>query len=44
MYYLEERSLLTAIRYKKCGQIFVSSVNKALSQYAFRNAVESYMV
>ena len=32
-----------AIWYKRCAQIFVSSVNKSAIRYAFRNAKESYM-
>ena len=34
----------TAIQYKKCAQISVSSVNESPNQYAFRNANESYTV
>ena len=33
MYHLEEIS--TAVRYEKCAQIFVSSVNKTLSDIQF---------
>ena len=35
MYLLEERSVSTAVRYEKCAQIFVSSVNKTLSDIQF---------
>ena len=35
MYHLEERSASTAIPYKKCAQIFVSSVKKTLSDIQF---------
>ena len=44
MYHLEERSVSTAIRCKKCAQIFVLSVNKSPIRYAFRNATESYTI
>ena len=44
MYHLEERSVSTAIRYKKCAQIFVSSVNKNPIRYTIRNATNSYKV
>ena len=43
MYHLEERSVSTAIRYKKCAQICLS-VNESPIRYAFRNAAESYTV
>ena len=35
MYHLEERSVSIAVRYEKCAQIFVSSVNKTLSDIQF---------
>ena len=35
MYHLEERSVSTAVQYEKCAQIFVSSVNKTLSDIQF---------
>ena len=44
MYHLEEQSISTAIQYKKCAQILVSSVNKIPIQYAFGNTTESYTV
>ena len=34
-YHLEDRIVSAAIRYKKCAQIFVSSVNKTLSDIQF---------
>ena len=40
----EERSVSTAIRYKKCVQIFVSSVNKNPIRYTIRNATNSNTV
>ena len=44
MYHLEERSVPTAIRYKKCAQIFVSNVNKNPIRYTIRDATRSYTV
>ena len=44
MYHLEESSVSIAVRYKKCGQISVLSVNESTIQYAFRNATETYTV
>ena len=44
MYHLEERSVSTAIRYEKCAQIFVSSVNKNPIRYTIRDATNSYAV
>ena len=41
---LEERSVLTAIRYKKFAQIFDSSVNKNPIRYTIRDATISYTV
>ena len=44
MYYLEERSVSAAIRYKKRAQTFVSSVNKNPLRYTIRDATNNYMV
>ena len=44
VYDLEQRSVSTVIRNKKCSQIFVLSVNKSPFQYAFSNTTESYTV
>ena len=44
MYPLEERSISDAIRYEKCAQIFVSSMNKNLIRYAIRDATNVSMV
>ena len=44
MYHLEERSVSNTIRYKKCAQILVLSVNKSPLWCTFRNATESYRV
>ena len=44
MYHLEERRVSTAIQYKKCAQIFVSSVNKNPIRYAICDATNSYTV
>ena len=44
MYHLEERNVSTAIRYKKCTQIFVSRVNQNPIRYTIRNATNSYTV
>ena len=44
IYHLEERSVSTAIRYKKCAQIFVVDVNKSPIRYIFRDATKSYTV
>ena len=44
MYRLEERSVSTAVRYEKCAEIFVSSVNKNSIRYTIRDATYSYTV
>ena len=44
LYHLEERSAPAAIRYKKCAQIFVASVNKNSIRYTIRDAMNSYTV
>ena len=44
MYHLEERSVSTAIHYKRCAQIFVLSVNKNPIQYTICDATNSYTV
>ena len=44
MYHLEERSVSTAIRNKKCAQTFVSTVNKNPIRYTIRDATNSYTV
>ena len=44
MYHLEELSVSIAIQYKKCAQIFVSSVNKNPIRYTIRDAPDSYTV
>ena len=41
---LEERSVSTAIRYKKCAQTFVLSVNKNPIRHTIRDATNSYKV
>ena len=43
-YHLEKRSVSTAIRYKKGGQIFVVDGNKSPIRYIFRDATKSYTV
>ena len=43
--FLEERSVSTDnIRYKKCVQISVLSMNESPIRYVLRNATESYTV
>ena len=42
IYHLEERSVPTAIRYKKSAQIFVSSVNRNPIRYTIRDVQNSY--
>ena len=42
IYHLDERSVPTAIRYKKSAQIFVSSVNKNPIRYTIRDVKNSY--
>ena len=44
VYHLEEGSVSTTISYKKCAQIFVSSVNKNPFRYIIRDATNSYTV
>ena len=44
LYHLEECSVSTAIRYKKCAQIFISSVNKNPIQYTIHDTIKSYAV
>ena len=44
MYYLEERSASTAIRYKNCAQIIVSNINKSPIRYTIPEATESCLV
>ena len=42
MYHLEEGSISTAIRYKKCAQIFAVDVNKSTIRYIIGDAMKSY--
>ena len=43
-YRLEERTVSAAMQYKRCAQIFASSVNKNPIRYKIHDATKSYTV